>query len=229
MKQRQRIQAVKTRTGFHSGDSAHSRTPRKRLRIGHSRGAEGVTGRGKARLLDVGAENQPFWLKAGHAQTLPVPTDDPDQPLLFVPSRDELLRTAEVGARLFDAWILAFDQVSFVEALDTLESLLGAAELCRTPLQRLLLLRSLDLVRTTKDVERALDLISASDFPLAQHAHALSILLERGLRDLKAAYLTRALVKHLIHLAHAIDARHLPRNVAFPRLSAQKQDSRWSA
>jgi len=211
-----------------SGDSAHNRTSRKRLRIGHSCCAEGVVGKGKARLLDEATPNHPFWLKAGHAQTLPVPTDYPGQPLLFVPSRSELLRAAEANARLFDAWTLAFDQVNFVEALDTLESLLGTAELHRTPLQRLLLLRLLDLVHTVKDVERALDLISASDLPLAQHAHALSILLERGFRDLQAAHLARALVKHLIHLAHAIDAQHLPRNVAFPRLSAQKMDSRWS-
>ncbi|CAD6979358.1 unnamed protein product [Tilletia controversa] len=155
-------------------------------------------GKGKARLIDE--DDQPSWLSAPGPPFQPMPTGHPAQPLLYLPSRRELLGAISDDYLGFQsAWAKAFQHSSFKEAVSILRKHSGSDDIFRpTPprlhkLANLLFLRLLDSVQTAQDVEIALECTRLLKSHVVYHAYALSVLAERALRDLKAAHLCRPL------------------------------------
>ncbi|CAD6959952.1 unnamed protein product [Tilletia caries] len=148
-------------------------------------------GKGKARLIDE--DDQPSWLSAPDPPFQPMPTGHPAQPLLYLPSRRELLGAISDDYLGFQsAWAKAFQHSSFKEAVSILRKYSGSDDIFRqTPprlhkLANLLFLRLLDSVQTAQDNERfatSKRLISAGPcmsmrphLPAAQKLHTSFIL-----------------------------------------------------
>ncbi|CAD6938082.1 unnamed protein product [Tilletia controversa] len=191
-------------------------------------------GKGKARLIDE--DDQPSWLSAPGPPFQPMPTGHPAQPLLYLPSRRELLGAISDDYLGFQsAWAKAFQHSSFKEAVSILRKHSGSDDIFRpTPprlhkLANLLFLRLLDSVQTAQDVEIALECTRLLKSHVVYHAYALSVLAERALRDLKAAHLCRPLYEHAAALARRTEASHELHSVPSLRLATRQAAPRFAS
>ncbi|KAE8211301.1 hypothetical protein CF327_g4941 [Tilletia walkeri] len=188
-----------------------------------------ANGKGKARLIDDDDDDQPSWLKAEDPQFQPMPIEHTAQPLLYLPSRRELVDAISKDHQGFrSAWVKAFKQSTFKDALWVLRTHPDSGDIFyQTPpglkkLANLLFLRLLDSVGTAQDVQTALEYTRIFDQDVVYDAYALSVLLERALRDLKAAHLCQPLFEHIATLARRIEATHQLHSVTLPRLAIRQ-------
>ncbi|KAK0525668.1 hypothetical protein OC842_005431 [Tilletia horrida] len=187
--------------------------------------------KGKARLLDEDhAEAVISVCTNFRPQFMPAPTDFPTPRMLFVPpTSDLLLAVGKKDHHLRDLWQQAIESASFSDALKYIAAVpfrASAPDRSLKDLRALVFLHLLHKVRSPQDALLAMKHLHLVQHELVYHAHAVSVLLERSFRDLRAAHLAQPLYERVVHLVDRIHQQHLPFAIAIPRPSVRLKRSR---
>ncbi|KAK0541879.1 hypothetical protein OC846_006913, partial [Tilletia horrida] len=183
--------------------------------------------KGKARMVDDSYESyQDSVLRTGRLPLQLAPTEYRGPRPLVVPTAEVLLaRLAELGdQQLYQAWASAFEQTTYADAIKTLKKHGLRVHKGRSSdrelklLDDLLHLRLFDLVRYMSDFKLALWVYDSHLRSIDSRYYGLAVLLERGLRDIRAAHFIHPLYRRTIAFIQHLDTSSAHRALAMPRV-----------